>query len=170
MKLLNRQLRRLFDGLNALDGRPETKHITGQNGKEQDVLLSAPYKFDEKGKARYSIGKNLSRIQVEHDGTSKTIDGIRKECTLPVDEDEVEVPMSDVHPNFRKYTDGIENMLADETDELTLYPLIFEHLKVEKNQIPGSILAWLQPVLKYENESECGEEEIDKADEAEPGD
>lgn len=142
MKIPTRVAVEIANGLAGLDGR----NISAKDNNVERVI-SAPYKFS--GTLRKIIFRNLARLRVEievHNNASqalfRSISGGRE---MMDEKDPAQAAL------LATYHAQLRDLLNEEV-EVELQPIFLSALDLDKNDIPGSILAMLDPIIKEDND------------------
>lgn len=131
IKVKNSQLNPILNALKNLDGKP----VPVKSG-EQVAIVNEPYQFS--AKTRWNIVRNIKAVEGHVDDLEKTRIALVKSFA----KDGSEVSKEDM-PEFQK---EFGELIAQEC-EVGVLMLKEEDLNLDKNDIPGSVLAHLLPLI-----------------------
>lgn len=125
-------------GLQALDGQTQIIKVKDRDGVVSDTVVQVPYKFSSE--ARWKIFGALTILKP----FLETFDGVRQNVA--------KVTGADVDPkNEAKaaaFSTEINKELQKRSDDLKLPLLSRADLNLTDNQIPGSVLGALAPIIQ----------------------
>lgn len=140
MKITTRIATEIFSGLAGLDGYQ--KVLKSQDGTETSALV--PYKIDQT--VRRIIYKNMKAVKDEVDEYNKVSGEKFKEISGGRDRMDAEKNPGDKE-KIEEY--NIENRkLLETTVEVDLKLIKLSRLLCDGNQIPGSVLTVLDPIIE----------------------
>jgi hypothetical protein len=138
MKLINFQVQKLLNALQSLDGQPQA--VTDAEGRS--VVIVKPYTLDFS--TRMAIAANMTRLKPLVEQISVVHNGLIKQYSV-----DGKTPDKGTR-EYAQLTEQVTALLKDQA-EVDLIMIRPEKLNVDKNQIAGSVLSDLDPVLTKED-------------------